>query len=240
MLSPAAWAACSENADCADDEVCDLGACVVLSALAPAAPEVPLAVPLRREPTPSAPTTRHPGLSYAESAWNVALRNEIEAWVLLALTTVGGLNTVSNLANTDPTSSALGLLGTGGLVTYGVVTSWKGAKASRGGLSRLGVSYGGSILEQISWGAYATCLVSGAVTIVAVYIGQNQLARTAGGVSLVAAIASMGVMQAESIYTRRMLSGTMDRLDPSRGQVRVTPVLSPIEGGMVLGVAAKF
>ncbi len=242
MLAPVAWAGCLTDVDCADGEVCDLGACleVAVPEPAPEAPEeLPLAVPLAAEPTPLAPPSLHPGLSYADSAWNVALRNEIETWILFGLVTYGGLNLVARIAFQDPSWASLELLGAGGLVTYGIVTSWKGAKAGRSGLGRLGVGYDGSLLEQVAWGGYAASLVSGAVAIVAVWVGQYTLARATTGMAVVAAVGSLGVMQAESIRTRRLLSATMDDLDPSR-TVSLTPIIGPTEGGMTFGLAATF
>ena len=239
MFAPAAWAACSEDADCESGEVCDLGGCVVVATPAPAAEEPPLAIPLTQEPTPLAPPARHPGLSYAESAWNVALRNEIESWILFGLTAYGGLNLVSNITFQDPSFLTLEMLGSGGLLTYGVITSWKGAKAGRSGLSRLGVAYGGSPLEQVAWGAYATSLVSGVVAIVSLWAGQYALARGSASLAVVGALTSVGFMQAESIRTRRLLSETMDQADPSR-RVQLTPVIGPTEGGLTFGFAASF
>jgi len=239
MLAPAAWAACSDDTDCSDGEVCDLGACVQVAVPEGTTGEQPLAVPLSREPTPTPHAGAHPGLPYAESSWNVALRNEIESWILFGLVTYGGLNLVANVAFQEPSWATLQLLGSGGLVTYGVVTSWKAAKAGRSGLSRLGVRYDGSLLEQVAWGGYAGSLVCGAVAIVAMWVGAYQLARVTTGGALVAAVGALGVMQAESIQTRRQLSTTMDQLDPSR-RTQVTPVIMPTQGGMTLGLAASF
>jgi Cys-rich repeat protein len=246
LVAPAAWAGCATDADCGSGEVCDLGACleVAMPQTAPEASpdlgeELPLAVPLHAEPTPLALPSLHPGLSYAESAWNVALRNEIETWILFGLVTYGGLNLVANIAFQDPSWATLELLGAGGLVTYGIVTSWKGAKAGRAGLGRLGIGYDGSLLEQVAWGGYAASLVCGAVAIVSLWVGQNNLARATTGMSVIAAVGSLGVMQAESIRTRRMLADTMDKLDPAR-TVSVTPVVGPTEGGMTFGIAGTF
>ena len=248
-LAPAAWGACVEDADCADGEVCDLGACLAVASPVPAEPEPqapappeepPLAVPLQSAPTPSPQYATHPGLSYAESAWNQALRSEIESWILVGLTFYGGLNVATNIQFMDPGWGSLQILGIGGLLTYGVVTSWKGAKAGRAGLSRLGLPYDGSVLEQVSWGMYATSLGTGALAIVAMWLGQYEFAQVSSGLALVAAMGGMGVMQAESIRTRRMLSDRMDVLDPGRRQVQLAPVLGPVEGGMTMGLAATF
>ncbi len=238
MLAPAAWAACSEDADCGPGEVCDLGACVPVATPEAAPEEPPLAVPLQQEPTPDAPPGLHPGLSYAESAWNVALRNEIETWILFGLTAYGGLTLVSNITLQDPRWATLELLGSGGLVTYGIVTSWKAAKAGRAGLGRLGISAHGSLLEQVAWGGYAASLASGAVAIVCVWAGQYQLAQATTGVAVIAAVGSIAVMQVESILTRRTLADAMDKLDPSR--ISLAPMVTPIRGGATFGFVGAF
>ncbi len=249
LCSPSVWAACTSDSDCESGQLCDLGACVTVPG-AEEEEEAPLAVPLAprsitpAEPVPletaPPPPRRHPGLSYADSAWNVALRNEIEGWILMGLTLYGGVNTVSGIAIADPSWVSLQILGTGGLLTYGVITSWRGSRAGISGLRRLGVPADYTLLADIAWGTYAGTLLAGAAAIVARWMNRSDLATSAAALALLGSMTSMGLMQAESIRQRHHLSKTMDKLDPTRRQVHLTPVLGPLEDGFTVGLVATF